>query len=86
MLEYTDGKLDLALNGPGFFSVQGPNGPLYTRNGVFEPNAQGQLVTSDGLRVESVGNLPIAVPLDTARGLRSCRMARFRRMGPWLVN
>src|SRR2546429_990989 len=27
--------LDLALSGRGFFAVNGPNGPLYTRNGNF---------------------------------------------------
>src|ERR1022692_2633637 len=32
-LEQTHNPLDIALTGNGFFVVDGPNGPLYTRNG-----------------------------------------------------
>ncbi len=65
-LENTGGTLDVALDGPGFFSVQGPTGPLYTRSGVFQLNGQGQIVTPDGMPVEGSGG-PIAVPLTTDR-------------------
>lgn len=44
---------DLAISGDGFFTVQGPEGPLYTRNGVFQLNSEGILVTTDGLQVMS---------------------------------
>jgi len=44
----TGNPLDVALNGKGFFAVQGPGGPLYTRNGNFRLAADGKLVTSDG--------------------------------------
>lgn len=64
ILENTGSKLDVAINGPGFFSVQGPTGPLYTRTGVFQMNGQGQIVTPDGLRVEGSSGNPIALPLD----------------------
>jgi flagellar basal-body rod protein FlgF len=47
-LEETGNALDLAISGPGFFAVQTPQGTLYTRNGVFGRDAQGQLVTQDG--------------------------------------
>jgi flagellar basal-body rod protein FlgF len=41
---------DLALDGPGLFEVQMPDGRKgYTRNGGFRVSAQGQLVTSRGL-------------------------------------
>ena len=41
---------DLALDGPGLFEVQMPDGRKgYTRNGGFQVSAQGQLVTSRGL-------------------------------------
>ena len=33
-LQYTERNLDVALRGDGFFTVEGPHGPLYTRNGV----------------------------------------------------
>jgi flagellar basal-body rod protein FlgF len=41
----TGNPLDVALTGTGFFSVAGPNGPLYTRNGSFHLAADGKLVT-----------------------------------------
>src|ERR1035437_6894553 len=33
VLRTTDNSLDLAIDGQGFFTVKGPNGKLYTRNG-----------------------------------------------------
>ena len=47
-IEQTGNPLDVAIKGDGFFAVQTPAGERYTRNGAFEINAQGQLVTSDG--------------------------------------
>jgi len=44
--------MDFAIEGPGFFEVQLPNGNrAYTRDGEFHPNAQGQLVTKQGYTV-----------------------------------
>src|ERR1017187_4249014 len=50
----TGNPLDVALTGKGFFSVAGPNGPLYTRNGSFRLAAYGRLVTTDGYPVLGV--------------------------------
>jgi flagellar basal-body rod protein FlgF len=47
-IEMTGNPLNAAIKGDGFFAVQTPAGERYTRNGAFELNAQGQLVTSDG--------------------------------------
>jgi flagellar basal-body rod protein FlgG len=48
-LANTSNKFDLALNGRGWFQVQGDNNEvLYTRDGAFNKNASGQLVTLDG--------------------------------------
>ncbi|MGO8953111.1 MAG: flagellar basal-body rod protein FlgG [Rhodomicrobium sp.] len=48
-LNSTGNQLDLALNGRGWFQVQGPNNQiLYTRSGTFSQNASGQLVTQNG--------------------------------------
>ena len=45
----TGEKLDFAIDGPGFFEVQLPNGEKgYTRDGQFQLNAQGQLTTKRG--------------------------------------
>lgn len=44
----TGNKLDLAIRGSGFFSIQTANGVEYTRNGSFHLNAKRQLVTPQG--------------------------------------
>lgn len=55
----TGNPLDLALAGEGFFAVQAPEGTRYTRNGVFEINSDGVLVTQNGFPVLSDGGNPI---------------------------
>ncbi len=53
-LTNTGEKLDLAIQGDGFFEVQRPDGTHgYTRDGSFKMNAQGQVVTVDGLPILS---------------------------------
>jgi len=47
----TGRNLDLALHGKGFFVIETPEGPLYTRNGVFHINQNSQLVDSEGRTV-----------------------------------
>ncbi len=48
-LSPTSNKLDLALDGRGYFQVQGENNEiLYTRAGAFNKDANGQLVTLEG--------------------------------------
>lgn len=47
----TGNPLDFALSGKGFFSVDGPNGPLYTRQGSFKLSPAGVLVTAEGYPV-----------------------------------
>lgn len=50
----TGQQLDLAVQGDGLFEVTQPDGTLaYTRDGSFKLNAQGQVVTADGLPVGS---------------------------------
>jgi len=61
----TGRTLDFAIQGEGFFVVEGPNGPLFTRNGTFSIDPEGRLVTADGLPV-SGGNGPIEFPPDAA--------------------
>ncbi|BCV24128.1 flagellar hook-basal body protein [Gelria sp. Kuro-4] len=39
---------DFALRGPGYFVVNTPQGLRYTRNGAFEVNQNGELVTGEG--------------------------------------
>lgn len=48
-LQKTDGALDIAVNGNGFFQIQLPDGTTaYTRDGSFQRDNQGQIVTTDG--------------------------------------
>jgi flagellar basal-body rod protein FlgG len=50
-IKTTGRDLDLALEGRGFFVVQGPNGNVFTRNGNFRLGPDGQLVNSEGYPV-----------------------------------
>lgn len=53
-LTNTGEKLDIAIQGDGFFEVQRPDGTIgYTRAASFKLSAQGQVVTVDGLPVLS---------------------------------
>lgn len=53
-LTQTGEKLDVAIQGDGFFDVQRADGTIgYTRDGTFKMNAQGQVVTVDGLPILS---------------------------------
>ena len=47
-LTRTGNDLDLAVEGPGYFSVQTASGTAYTRGGNFHVSPQGQLITSAG--------------------------------------
>ncbi len=61
-LERTGNPLDLALLGNGFFQVQTPNGPRYTRDGSFHRSPQGLLVDETGEPVQSASGQPIPIP------------------------
>jgi len=53
--------LNVALNGPGYFSVTTPNGERFTRDGSFKTSANGMLVTASGHLVSGEGGGPIDV-------------------------
>ncbi len=57
----TGRSMDFALSGSGFFVVETQNGPLYTRNGVFSTNQNGQIVDEMGRTVEGESG-PITLP------------------------
>ena len=55
----TEGELDVAIRGEGFFMIQLPDGrTAYTRDGSFERNADGTLVTSSGYPVDPGVTIP----------------------------
>ncbi len=57
-LELQEGGFSLALNGEGFFRVQTPEGPRFTRAGNFQVDGGGNVVTSQGYPLDP----PIQVP------------------------
>jgi flagellar basal-body rod protein FlgF len=61
-LTQTGNPLDLAIEGEGFFQVQTPNGPRYTRDGGFHRTPGGQLVMAAGDAVLSITGQPIPIP------------------------
>ncbi len=55
----TENPLDVAVQGRGFFQILLPDGNLaYTRNGSFQVDAQGQVVTSNGYAVQPGLSVP----------------------------
>lgn len=59
----TGRNLDVAARGNAYFAVQGLDGTeAYTRAGAFEVNADGTLVSAQGLPVLTDGGAPIVVP------------------------
>jgi flagellar basal-body rod protein FlgF len=57
----TGRPLDFALHGKGFFVIETPEGPLYTRNGTFQTNQNSQIVDSLGRIVAGQAG-PITIP------------------------
>jgi flagellar basal-body rod protein FlgG len=55
----TDNALDVAIEGRGFFQIQLPDGnTAYTRDGNFQLNSQGQMVTSSGYVLQPGISIP----------------------------
>ena len=58
-LQQSSNLLDVAVRGNGFFEIQMPDGTNgYTRDGAFQVNAQGQLVTNNGYAVQPGITIP----------------------------
>ncbi|MBC7512984.1 MAG: flagellar basal-body rod protein FlgG [Herminiimonas sp.] len=58
-LQQTGNSKDLAINGEGFFQVLLPDGTAaYTRDGSFQVDNQGQLVTSSGFVIQPAISIP----------------------------
>jgi flagellar basal-body rod protein FlgF len=71
MVERTGNPLDVAMRGDGFFVVQNAgNQERLTRDGSFQINAQGQLVTHAGFRVLGDGG-----PIQIGAGETNVRIA-----------
>ncbi len=58
-LQKTDNALDIAINGNGFLQILLPDGTTgYTRDGSFQKDNQGQIVTSDGYPLQPNITIP----------------------------
>lgn len=58
-LQQTSNPLDVAIQGNGFFQVQMPDGTTgYTRDGSFQLDGQGQLVTANGFPIQPAITIP----------------------------
>lgn len=58
-LQRTDNALDMAINGNGFFQIQMPDGTVsYTRDGTFQKDSTGQIVTSSGYPLSPAITVP----------------------------
>lgn len=66
-LRQTFNELDLAINGEGYFAVQGDEGIFYTRAGSFALSSDRQIITADGHLVLDDGNAPITIPEEATK-------------------
>ena len=64
-VQQTGNPLDVAIDGDAFLVVQTPRGERYTRNGAFQINATGQLVTAEGYQVLGDGGPIVFQTTDT---------------------
>lgn len=91
----TNEKLDLAIQGDGFFEIQRADGTsAFTRDGSFKVSPTGQVVTNDGLPVLSgfqnvpTGTTAVTIGEDgqvtytTASGTQTFRLALTRFANP----
>ena len=60
-LNQTGNMLDIAVSGDAFFSFQGPNGPVLTRDGRMQMRDTGELVTVNGDAILDVGGAPLLI-------------------------
>jgi flagellar hook protein FlgE len=77
-VQVSNSPLDMAIQGDGFFIVQGQGGePLYTRNGIFKLNSANEVVSTTGNRLMGYGidtsyniqrteQVPLTIPLGSA--------------------
>jgi flagellar basal-body rod protein FlgG len=58
-LQQTSNNLDVAINGAGFFQIQMPDGTTaYTRDGSFQKNSTGTIVTASGYPIQPAITIP----------------------------
>lgn len=76
--EKTGNPLDVSIDGQGFITVQTPAGERYTRDGSFQINSQGQLVTTGGNIVLGTNGPIVFQPTDRDIAISSEGMVTVR--------
>jgi flagellar basal body rod protein FlgG len=71
LIQSTGNPLNVALSGSGFLTVNGPNGPLYTRNGDLQVLPSGELATAQGHTLRSTAGGTIRVAPDKSISIAS---------------
>jgi flagellar basal-body rod protein FlgF len=66
-LRTTNAAFDLAIDGPGFFRIQTPNGERFTRDGHFRLDDTGRIVTQAGQPVLDSGGAEVVI--DPKKGI-----------------
>lgn len=64
-LNHTQNPFDFAINGDAFFPIQAGDTTLYTRNGHFTQNANGDMITELGNPVLDNNGTPVSLPPNT---------------------
>ncbi|HEY2147602.1 MAG TPA: flagellar hook-basal body complex protein, partial [Pirellulales bacterium] len=89
-IQVSSSPTDLAIQGQGFFIVQGNSGEtLYTRDGQFQTNSQNDLVTPTGAKllgfgvdsnfqVKATSLQPISIPLGTTAVAQATKNVQFQ--------
>jgi flagellar basal-body rod protein FlgF len=86
-IQTTGNRLDVALMGEGYLTVQGPNGPLYTRGGSLSIANDGTLSDQAGHPVLDEAGSPIVVQQDDKEisiaedGVISARRGQIAKLG-----
>jgi len=86
-LQQTGNSLDIAVNGQGFFQVQMPDGTTaYTRDGSFQKDAQGALVTSSGYQLQPSITIPasaqtVTIGRDGVVSIQQAGQAALQQIG-----
>ncbi|HTV86133.1 MAG TPA: flagellar hook protein FlgE [Dyella sp.] len=71
-LETTNGSLDMAISGNGFFVVNNGSGNQYTRDGAFTENSQGYVVDASG------GYLQVYPPNGSGTGFNTSTLSNLQ--------
>ena len=83
-LQQTGNNLDLAIKGQGFFQIQLPDGAVgYSRDGAFQLDATGQIVTANGHVLQPGITVPanaqsVTIAADGTVSVTLCRARRRR--------